>query len=126
NGQRQVVVATWKIERRATTANGARSERDVRSVARTEADLKQRAERTASTFRESTMRDPRKRLPGSGTSSASQVPPEEDAMAAAVGAMDRAVVALEALKTREALPPEMEALNQLLKAQMEIRHRQVV
>src|SRR5207249_10388211 len=51
--------------------------------------------------------------------------PEEDAMAAAARAMDEAVVSLDALQTAEALPPEMEALNQLLRAQAEIRHRQV-
>ena len=125
NAQRQVVVATWKLDRRASDAKGARSERDIRAVGRTEADLSQRAERTASSFRESTMRDPRKRAPGTGAASTAQAPPEEDAMAAAVRAMDRAVVALDALRTEAALPPEMEALNQLLRAQAEIKHRQV-
>src|SRR4029078_8154043 len=58
NAQRQVIVATWKLDRRSQDAGGARSERDVRAVGRTEADLKARVEQTASSFRESTMRDP--------------------------------------------------------------------
>src|SRR5262249_8456631 len=61
NAQRQVVVATWKIDRRSQSSNGGQSEADIRSVARTEADLKSRVEQTSSSFRESTMRDPRKR-----------------------------------------------------------------
>ena len=30
NRQRQVVVATWKLNRRAENANGAQSDRDIR------------------------------------------------------------------------------------------------
>jgi hypothetical protein len=123
NAQRQVVVATWKLERRAASAQGARSPQDVKAVARTEEDLRQRAERTASSFRESTMRDPRDR--SSAAPSSGQLREDENAMAAAVQAMGRAVVSLDAMRTADALPPEMEALNHLLKAQAEIRHRQV-
>src|SRR5581483_8526107 len=60
NAQKQVVVATWKLDRRAQSAKGAQSEQDIRSIARTEADLKSRVEQTSSSFRESTMRDPRR------------------------------------------------------------------
>src|SRR5262249_45222978 len=59
NAQRQVVVATWKLDRRAHGANGVRSERDIQSIGKTEADLRERVEQTASSFRGSTMRDPR-------------------------------------------------------------------
>ena len=68
------------------------------------------------------MRDPRRREPG-GSSPPPR--PEEAAMAASAGAMGRAVTSLEALKTGDALPPEMEALNQLLKAQADIKRRQL-
>jgi hypothetical protein len=122
NRQRQVVVATWKLNRRAENANGARSDRDIRAIAGAEADLMSRVEQTASTFRESTMRDPRRREPGA---SSGQVRPEEDAMAAAAEAMGRAVASLEALQIGGALPPEMEALNHLLKAQADIKRRQL-
>jgi hypothetical protein len=46
-------------------------------------------------------------------------------MTAAADAMSRAVTSLDALKTNDALPPEMQALNQLLKAQAEIKRRQI-
>src|SRR5207237_9909952 len=113
NTQKQVVVATWKLDRRSQASKGAQSEQDIRSVARTEADLKARVEQTASSFRESTMRDPRRR-PQSGrggqqppdTPKAGQTMAEEDAMAAAADAMGRAVTSLDALKTGSALPPE--------------------
>jgi len=123
NAQKQVVVATWKLDRRAQTS-GARSDQDVRAVGRTEAELKVRVEETASSLRESTLRDPRRRLQGGGPAAASPMP-EEDAMTAAASAMAKAVVSLNALKTDTALPAEMEALNELLKAQAQVKRRQV-
>ena len=66
NAQKQVVVATWKLDRRGQNARGAQSPADIRAVGRTEADLKARVEETASSLRESTMRDPRRRLQGRG------------------------------------------------------------
>jgi len=50
---------------------------------------------------------------------------EEVAMAAAVGAMGRAVASLDAMKTGAALPPEMQALNALLEAQALVKRRQI-
>jgi hypothetical protein len=122
NRQRQVIVATWKLNRRAADAGGAQSDRDIRSVAETEAAVRSAVEQTGSTFRETTMRDPRRRDPGA---SARPARPEEDAMAAAALAISRAVASLEASKTGDALPPEMEALNHLLKAQADIKRRQL-
>ena len=135
--QKEVIVATWKLDRRAQTANGAKSEQDIRSVSRAEAELKMRVEETSSSFRGSTMRDPRRgrggvqpRRPG-GTQpppdapKAGQTLSEEDAMTAAASAMGRAVQSLNALKTAQALAPEMEALNQLLKAQADVKKREV-
>ena len=136
--QKEVIVATWKLDRRAQTANGARSEQDIRSVSRAEAELKMRVEETSSSFRGSAMRDPRRgrggvqpRRPGAGTQPppdtlrAGQTMSEEDAMTAAASAMGRAVQSLNALKTAQALAPEMEALNQLLKAQADVKKREV-
>ena len=124
NAQKQVVVATWKLDRRGQSARGAQSPADIRAVGRTEADLKARTEETASSLRESAMRDPRRRLQGRGEA-AGQTMPEEDAMTTAVEAMGRAVVSLDALKTGAALPPEMQALNALLEAQALVKKRQV-
>ena len=39
--------------------------------------------------------------------------------------MGKAVTSLDALKTADALPPEMEALNRLLKAQADVKRREV-
>ena len=46
-------------------------------------------------------------------------------MTAAASAMGNAVESLDRLKTGEALPHEMEALNQLLKAQGDVKRREV-
>ncbi len=126
NAQKEVVVATWKLDRRAQqVAKGAKSDQDILSVSKAEAELRTRVEQTSSTFRESTMRDPRKRQPqrGRGGQPARPPPPElkagqtlveEDDMTAAAAAMGQAVASLDSLKTAGALPPEMEALNRLL------------
>ncbi len=136
--QKEVIVATWKLDRRAQTANGAKSEQDIRAVSRAEAELKTRVEETSSSFRGSTMRDPRRgrggiqpRRPGAGTTpppdtlKAGQTTSEEDAMTAAASAMGRAVQSLNALKTGQAIAPEMDALNHLLKAQADVKKREV-
>jgi hypothetical protein len=134
--QKDVIVATWKLDRRAQTANGAKSEQDIRAVSRAEAELKTRVEETSSSFRGSTMRDPRRgrggvqpRRPGVATPpdtlKAGQTTSEEDAMTAAASAMGRAVQSLNALKTGQALAPEMDALNHLLKAQADVKKREV-
>jgi hypothetical protein len=137
--QKEIVVATWKLDRRSRDARGAQSEADIRAVAKSEADLKQRVEQTSSGFRESTMRDPRRTprpgtrpgagpqppQPAPGTPAAGQSLPEEDAMTTASNAMGKAVTALNALKTTDAMPHEMAALNALLKAQASVKKRQI-
>lgn len=124
NAQKEVIVATWKLDRRAL-ASGASSEADIRTVAKAEAELKARVEATASQFRDSTMRDPRRRSTTPGAPRAGQALPEEDAMTAASKAMSVAVTALEKLQTKTAMPPELEALNHLLRAQAEVRQREI-
>jgi hypothetical protein len=132
HAQKQIVVATWKLDRRSGSAvtRNARSPQEVRVIGRSEAELKTRVEETASSLRESTMRDPRRRLPGRGGEPSDgprigQTMAEEDAMTRAVEAMDRAVTALQAVDTGSALPPEMQALNALLEAQALVKKRQI-
>jgi hypothetical protein len=128
--QKQIIVATWKLDRRTQAARGAKSEEDIRAVARAESELKTRVEQASSAFRQSTMRDPRRPagggrgLPPTGPR-AGQPLAEEDAMSAAATAMGVAITALNALKTPEAIPSEMEALNHLLKAQADVKKRQI-
>jgi hypothetical protein len=135
--QKEIVVATWKLDRRARSTNGAKSEQDIKSVAKAEAELKTRVEQTSSTFREANMRNPRRGQPQRGRGpqpppagppelKAGQTLPEEDNMTAAAGAMGKAVASLDGLKTADALPPEMEALNYLLKAQADVKRRELM
>ena len=67
----------------------------------------------------------RRRLPPQPELKAGQTLPEEDDMTAAAMAMGQAVTSLDALKTAGALPPEMEALNRLLKAQADVKRREI-
>jgi hypothetical protein len=132
NAQKQIVVATWKIDRRAqagSNARGAQSPEDIRAIGRSQSDVRTRAEETASSLRESMMRDPRRRLGRGSDPTDGGAPgralPEEAAMTAAVDAMGRAVTALATLKTAAALPPEMQAINALLEAQALVKKRQI-
>ncbi|MDP1570286.1 MAG: hypothetical protein Q8L86_09800 [Vicinamibacterales bacterium] len=116
--QKEIIVATWKLDARARRANDARSAQDIRTVAKAQTDLKARAEQMAAQAR-----PPVRGRRGAGMTPAAGG--EDDAMANAVVAMGRAAGALDQLKIAEAIPHEMEALNHLLKAQAEVRERQV-
>ncbi|MFN7914932.1 MAG: DUF4175 family protein [Vicinamibacterales bacterium] len=138
--QKEIVVATFKLDRRSRDAQGAKSEADIKAVAKSEEELRLRVEQTSSSFRESTLRDPRRMprpgtrpggaqpqppQPAPGTPRVGQAMAEEDAMTRASNAMSRAVSSLNALKTADAMPHEMEALNALLKAQADVKKRQI-
>src|SRR5262249_6227330 len=116
--QKDIIVSTWKLDRRSQAAN-ATSADDVRAVGKAEAELKTRVEEIASSFGEDTLRDPRARaVPRAHT-------PGEEAMTAAAASLGKAADTLGALKTAEAVPPEMDALNHLLQAQAEVTEREV-
>lgn len=139
NAQKEVIVATWKLDRRSRDAQGAKSEQDIRTIAKSESELKTRVEQTSSGFRESTLRDPRRtrpaprpgagtqppQPPAPGTPGVGQSMPEEDAMTTASNAMGKAVTSLNGLNTTDAMPHEMAALNALLKAQADVKKRQI-
>jgi hypothetical protein len=110
--QKDIIVATWKLDRRSAAG---RSAADVKSVARAQGELRQRAERAAGPFR----RRPR---PGQLDNPRAA----DDPMTTAVAAMTKAQAALDAVRTADAIPAEMEALNALLRAQAEIRRREVM
>lgn len=111
--QKDVVVATWKIERRAT---GGRSAGDIRAVADAQAAVR---EKTMAQAAQSGMAPGQRRRRGPAPE------PEPSPLLGAVESMERATEQLRALRTAEAIPHEMEALNQLLRAQAEIRRRQI-
>ncbi len=112
--QKAIIVATWKLERRST---GGRSAEDIGAVARAQGELKERTEAVAAE-----MAGLRRRRSSRGGAADE---PLASPLASAVTAMGRAQASLDKLRTAEALPGEMEALNHLLKADAEIRRRQV-
>jgi len=103
--QKEIVIATWKYNRRSLAG---RSADDIRALGRAQAELKTRATQFARGV------SPRG---GSG--------PDGDAVSRATAAMGKAQAALEAVKPSDALPHEMEALNELLKAMAEDRKTQI-
>ncbi len=113
--QKDVVAATWKLERRSS---GGRSPSDIRAVSRAQAEVREKLREAASMSGPPPM--PRRRRSVEPQPEAPPVP-----LQAAGEAMERAVAQLEKLDTRSAITHEMEALNQLLKAEAEIRRRQL-
>jgi hypothetical protein len=123
--QKEIISATWNLERRS---GAGRSAADVKGVHDAQIELKARAERAAAAQRQ------RRRFgggmlaiaPGAEAQLPRQPPPAgPDPVAQAVEAMDRAAQQLQKQQTAGAIPHEMAALNALLKAQAEIRRRQV-
>jgi hypothetical protein len=119
--QKEVISATWNIERRS---QGGRSAEDIAAIAKAQAELKARAERLAAGSRGRRVREPAPQQvvrqvqpprPGAG-----------EGIPAAIEAMTRAIEQLGTQRTREAIPHEMAALNGLLQAQAEVRRRQVM
>ncbi len=117
--QKQIIVATWKLDRRAATAG--RSVEDIQSIGRAQGELRVRVEQAAQRTAEGLPRQPGRRLRRGEDTAPRDAPPLEKAATAMAGAQ----AALEATDTSGALPHEMEALNQLLKAQADVREQQV-
>lgn len=118
--QKEIIIATWKLDARARRAGDGRSVQDIRALATAQSALKGRAEQAGGN---AAIADPRRRrgaAPRPGLSTTSANP-----MGQAIEAMGLAAVALADLKTSAALPHEMEALNQLLKAAADMKRRQV-
>ncbi len=116
--QKDVVAATWKLERRSS---GGRSAADIRAVARAQAEVRDRVVQQAAATGIPTPQSPRRRR-GIEPEAADAAPVP---LQAASAAMTRAVTQLEKLDTRSAIAHEMDALNELLKAEAEIRRRQL-
>ncbi len=120
DGQKDIIAATWKLDARAERARDARSAQDTQAVAQAQRLLKGKTEQAASQVARASA-DPRRRRampPGAA-------PGGDTPMSRAIDAMGRAAGELDRIRTKEALPYEMDALNQLLKAAAEIRRRQV-
>ena len=117
--QKEVISATWNLQRRAAAGM---SRDDVRAVATAQAEVKARTDRAAGAH---PVRrgfggmffqvDSERAQPGGGSGN----------VAEAAAAMGRALEQLNAGATQAAMPQEMAALNALLKAEAEIRQRQI-
>jgi hypothetical protein len=119
--QKEIIAATWKLDARARRAGARQSAPDIKAVAEAQTELRARAAEQAGEVAQA-LSDPRRRRVRPGQTS---VPGGEDPMARAVEAMGRAAGSLDALKTSDALPHEMAALEQLLKADSEVKRRQI-
>lgn len=111
--QKDIVSATWALERRAPAG---RSAVDVRRVAGAQAEVKRQVE---------SMRGRAPVAPPRSEGAPGRDGERGDPLAGAAEAMARAQAALEATETGRALPHEMEALAHLMRAEAEIRRRQV-
>jgi hypothetical protein len=116
--QKDIINATWNLDRRA---RAGRSEQDVRAVGKAQAELRGRTESIAARLRFATRMGAGRRR--QGTTAAPEQP--DDPIAKAIEAMKLAEGSLEKLSTGEAMPHEMAALHELLRAEAEIRRRQV-
>lgn len=118
--QKDIIVGTWKLQRRAAGANAGPSAADVKTLGRAQSALRRRAETAG---RQAQMLGGSRRgRPGAVIGGSDD---EQPALLAAARAMARAEQALDAVKPNDALPSEMEALNHLLRAEAEIQRREI-
>jgi hypothetical protein len=118
DAQKEIISATWNIERRAAAG---RSAEDLKAVATAQAELKARVERLVAGSR----RRGRELMPQQRAQRPPQASTSADSMGAALEAMIKAVEQLASGRTRDAITHEMAALNGLVQAQAEVRRRQV-
>lgn len=123
--QKEIIAATWSVERRAASGAG-RSAADISAIAAAQAELKARVDQIASSGRRGQRAMPYPQQigpPRQGRGTGRNAGP--DPVAAAASAMSRAVEQLNGARTNDALPHEMAALQGLLRAQAEVRRREV-
>ncbi len=115
--QKDIIVGTWKVDRRSAGPRAEASPDAVRTLAKGQGTVRQKTEAAAG------------RAGGGGPMHAS---PDESSgsigadLMAAAGSMAKAESALGGQKTAAALPFEMDALNHLLKAQSEAARKEVM
>jgi hypothetical protein len=115
--QKEIIVATWKLQRRQIAGQSAE---DVKAVGKAQGELRVRAQAMAAQL----ARGPSRRR-GGGPAPMPAGPGDDNPLLRAAASMGRAETALQALKPNDAVPHEMAAYNALLKMQAEITRRQV-
>ena len=106
--QKELVAATWRIDQEVDRSPSPSVRDDLTSLADAQGELR---ERTLGTAAQMLQR---------GRSQA-----ERDALAAAVAAMEQAEAQLRMGSTADALPPELDALNQLHRVEAAIRRMEI-
>ncbi|HET7218551.1 MAG TPA: hypothetical protein VFJ02_10910 [Vicinamibacterales bacterium] len=120
--QKEIISATWNIERRASAGAG-RSTSDVSAIAAAQSELKTRVEQMTGAARgRGLLRFPQQIVPSRQARGAR---PGSDPVGTAISAMGRAVDRLQGPRPADALAHEMAALQGLLQAQAEIRRREI-
>lgn len=119
--QKDIIIGTWKLQRRAAGANAGPSAADVKTLGRAQSALRRRVE-TAGRQAQMLSGAGRRGRPGAVIGGSEE---EQPALLAAARAMARAEQSLDAVKPNDALPSEMEALNHLLRAEAEIQRREI-
>ena len=117
--QKEIINATWNLERRSTAG---RSADDLKAVGEAQAELKGKVDQMSGGRRFRGAFVPQRIEPQAPARQAAN----GDPIAAAAAAMGRAVEQLQNQSTADAIPHEMAALQGLLQAQAEIRRRQVM
>lgn len=112
--QKEIIVTTWRLDRRARKSRSRGSEADAKTVARAQGDLKERAMSMAGPAPARVAAKPG----ASGNDTG-------DAMSNAIDAMGKAVQLLDAVNTSAALPHETRALTELLTTQANNRRWQM-
>lgn len=116
--QKDIIVATWKVERRAAAG---RSADDVKAIQRAQGEVRKKVAQAAG----EAGRGAGSRRRPSQPAQPAQPDSLADPLQRAVESMGKAEAALGVIKTTDALPHEMDALNRLLEAQAENTRRQV-
>lgn len=115
--QKDIITATWTLDRRGRDA-GARSREDVRTIATAQRELRARAVMAMTQMTRVNNFTRRRNRPGQAAADSGA-----ESMRKAIEAMGLAQQELDAVRTSTALPHEMEALNELLRAQADVRQR---
>ncbi len=121
--QKELVVATWKIDSRGRRARAAGSASDIQALADAQRALEQRAAKEAGAQLQASGAASGGSRRRRGPANLSTV--SDDPLGLAIEAMRRAVGELDKRQTGTALPHEMEALNQLLRAETDVKRRQI-
>jgi hypothetical protein len=120
DAQKEIIAATWKLDARAQRAGASAARRDLNELALAQRALRDRVLEEAGNVAQA-LADPTRRRrqapPGAGGA--------PSPMALAAEAMGDAADELERARPRQALPREMAALEQLLKADADVKERQI-